>query len=67
MIGCINDVGARADLKPVLIYPQVEAWVGFRITAREEVLIHSQGLLFAIKDVANDVIIDRLGERDMGM
>jgi hypothetical protein len=57
VIGRINDVGARADLKPVLIYAQVEAWVGFCITAREEVLIDCRRLLFAIKNVANDVIV----------
>jgi hypothetical protein len=57
MIGRINDVGTRADLKPILVYSQVEAWVGLCITAREEVLIHSRRLLFAIKYVTNDVII----------
>ena len=67
MVSRINDIGARADLKPVLVYPQVEAWVSFRLTAREELLIHCRGLLFAIKYVANDVIIDRLGQRDLGM
>ena len=57
VIGRINNVGTRADLKPILVYSQVEAWVCLRITAREEVLIHSRRLFFSIKYVTNDVII----------
>ena len=65
MIGRVDDVGRGAHLEPVLVYSQVEARVGIRVAAREEVLVDGRGLLLPVEDVSDDVVIDGLRQREV--